>query len=133
MKRSRGIVVLMLAGLWLSAFIGCSQPTPEELASLAAKGYYDHLIRGEYEHFLEGLDERPNIDSADYRSQLLDCYAQFVAQQENDHRGILEVRVSNDKRIQYKNIPMCSWCFAMAIPQTRRLSCQWLSAKGVGG
>ena len=85
MKRSRGIVVLMLAGLWLSAFIGCSQPTPEELASLAAKGYYDHLIRGEYEHFLEGLDERPNIDSADYRSQLLDCYAQFVAQQENDY------------------------------------------------
>ena len=97
MKQSRGIVVLMLAGLWLSAFIGCSQPTPEELASLAAKGYYDHLIRGEYEHFLEGLDERPNIDSADYRSQLLDCYAQFVAQQENDHRGILEVRVSNAK------------------------------------
>ena len=38
------------------ALLGCSQPTPEELASLAAKGYYDHLIHGEYESFLEGLD-----------------------------------------------------------------------------
>lgn len=97
MKQSRAIVALMVGCLWLSAFIGCSQPTPEELASLAAKGYYDHLIRGEYEQFLEGVDQRERMADEDYRSQLLDCYEQFMAQQTTIHRGILEVRVSNAK------------------------------------
>jgi hypothetical protein len=97
MKQFRAIVALMVGCLCLSAIIGCSQPTPEELASLAAKGYYDHLIRGEYEQFLEGVDQRERMADDDYRSQLLDCYEQFMAQQTTAHRGILEVRVSNAK------------------------------------
>ena len=64
---------------------------------MAAKGYYDHLIRGEYEQFLEGVDQRERMADDDYRSQLLDCYEQFMAQQTTAHRGILEVRVSNAK------------------------------------
>ena len=65
------------------------------------KGYYDHLIHGEYEQFYEGLDHRTlsdgttlSTDSA-YRSQMLDNLRQFMAQQEQAHRGVLEVRVSN--------------------------------------
>lgn len=75
---------------------GCSNPSPEELASLAAKGYYNHLINGEYDHFLEGkigVDSIPN----DYRDQLLIAYKQFVALQEKDHHGIREIRISNVK------------------------------------
>ena len=71
----------------------CSSPTREELASLAAKGYYQHLIEGDYEHFLEG---RLMADSlpADYRSQLIDSYTQFIAQQKANRGGINEVRIS---------------------------------------
>ena len=79
----------------------CGGASKEELASLAAKGYYDHLIHGEYEQFYEGLDHRTlsdgttlSTDSA-YRSQMLDNLRQFMAQQEQAHRGVLEVRVSN--------------------------------------
>ena len=36
----------------------CGGPSREELASLAAKGYYEHLIHGEYEQFYEGMDQR---------------------------------------------------------------------------
>ena len=79
----------------------CGSATKEELASLAAKGYYDHLIHGEYEQFYEGLDHRTlsdgttlSTDSA-YRSQMLDNLRQFMAHQEQAHRGVLEVRVSN--------------------------------------
>lgn len=97
MRRPWDIVAMMVGGLWLAAVLSCSQPTPEELASLAAKGYYDHLIHGEYEQFLEGVDQYGNMDQDDYRAQLLDCYQQFMAQQEIAHRGILEVRVSNAK------------------------------------
>ena len=91
------LVLLVMLGLVAS----CASPTKEELASLAAKGYYDHLIHGEYEQFYEGLDHRTlsdgttlSTDSA-YRSQMLDNLRQFMAQQEQAHRGVLEVRVSN--------------------------------------
>ena len=85
----------------LAVLTACGSATKEELASLAAKGYYDHLIHGEYEQFYEGLDHRTlsdgttlSTDSA-YRSQMLDNLRQFMAQQEQAHRGVLEVRVSN--------------------------------------
>lgn len=83
------LLIVMLAA--------CGNASKEELASLAAKGYYDHLIRGEYEQFLEGVDQHERMADDDYRSQLLDCYEQFMAQQTTAHRGILEVRVSNAK------------------------------------
>ena len=73
----------------------CGSPSKEELASLAAKGYYDHLIHGEYEQFYEGMDQREFTSQADFRSQMLDNLRQFMARQEQEHRGILEVRVSN--------------------------------------
>lgn len=85
----------------VAALAACGSATKEELASLAAKGYYDHLIHGEYEQFYEGMDQRTlpdgttlSTDSA-YRSQMLDNLRQFMAQQEQAHRGVLEVRVSN--------------------------------------
>ena len=73
----------------------CGGASKEELASLAAKGYYDHLIHGEYEQFYEGMDQREFTSQADYRSQMLENLRQFMARQEQEHRGILEVRVSN--------------------------------------
>ena len=84
----------------------CSSPTREELASLAAKGYYQHLVDGDYDHFLEG---RVMADSlpADYRSQLNDAYAQFLAQQTKSRGGIREVRVSRaltDSTLNYTSV-----------------------------
>ena len=73
----------------------CGGPSREELASLAAKGYYEHLIHGEYEQFYEGMDQRVLSGEASYRSQMLDNLRQFMARQEQEHRGVLEVRVSN--------------------------------------
>ena len=85
----------------LAVLAACGSATKEELASLAAKSYYDHLIHGEYEQFYEGMAQRtlPDgttlSDEAVYRSQMLDNLRQFMARQAQEHRGILEVRVSN--------------------------------------
>ena len=85
----------------LAVLAACGSATKEELASLAAKGYYDHLIHGEYEQFYEGMDLRTLSDGttlsdeAVYRSQMLDNLRQFMARQAQEHRGVLEVRVSN--------------------------------------
>ena len=98
----------MLAVLVMLAFLAgsCSSPSKEELASLAAKGYYQHLIEGDFEHFLEG---RLMADSlpADYRSQLIDGYSQFLDQQVQARGGIKEVRVSRaytDSTQQYTSV-----------------------------
>jgi len=100
------LCILCLLGT-LVVLGACGSATKEELASLAAKGYYDHLIHGEYEQFYEGMDQRELTSEADYRSQMLDNLRQFMARQEKEHRGILEVRVSNattDTVQQFTNV-----------------------------
>ena len=89
----------------LAIVAACSSPTKEELASLAAKGYYQHLIDGDYDHFLEGREFADSLP-ADYRSQLIDGYSQFMAQQQA-RGGIREVRISRaftDSTQQYTSV-----------------------------
>ena len=82
-------VVLLFAG-------SCAKPTAEELAALAAKGYYDHLMKGEYELFLEGKDGMDSV-ADDYREQMLTMFKQFVVLQDRAHRGVHEVRIVSAK------------------------------------
>ncbi len=99
----RKLAVMVL----LAVLAACGNATKEELAALAAKGYYDHLIHGEYEQFYEGMDQRALSEEPAYRSQMLDNLRQFMARQEQEHRGVLEVRVSNattDTVQQFTNV-----------------------------
>ncbi|MBQ4380384.1 MAG: hypothetical protein II806_03800 [Bacteroidaceae bacterium] len=89
-------VVALLALAFVMLFASCGNATPEEMASLAAKGYYDHLLRGEYQQFLEGKAGSDSLPD-DYREQLLTAYKQFMAQQEKLHHGIREIRIANAK------------------------------------
>ena len=108
--------ILPIAPILLAAFAvltACSSPTPEELAALAAEGYYRHLMAGEYEQFLEG---RAGADSLpdDYREQLLAGYRQFMDQQERAHGGIRDVRISSarhDTLADYTTV-LLVLCFA---------------------
>ena len=96
--------LVLLACLVLGA--ACSSPSKEELASLAAKGYYQHLIEGDYNHFLEGRELADSLPD-DYRSQLIDGYSQFLAQQVKARGGINEVRISRaytDSTLQYTSV-----------------------------
>ena len=102
---ARLIVGAALLTIHYSIFTSCSSPSKEELASLAAKGYYQHLIEGDYAHFLEGREFADCLPD-DYRSQLIDGYSQFMAQQQS-RGGINEVRISRaytDSTQQYTNV-----------------------------
>ncbi|WP_028902453.1 hypothetical protein [Prevotella sp. P6B4] len=98
----RKLICLALIALCV---IACSEPSKEELAALAAKGYYQHLIEGDYAHFVEGrlmADSLPD----DYRAQLVESYKQFIAQQQV-RKGIQEVRISRaftDSTLQYTSV-----------------------------
>ena len=94
------------------ALCACSSPTPEEMASLAAKGYYEHLLKGEYEQFLEGKAGSDSLPEA-YRAQLIAGYKQFVAQQYSLHNGIHDIRVVHARRdtlLNYTNV-FLMFCF----------------------
>lgn len=90
-------VLIGIVGLLGMVWISCGNPTAEEMASLAAKGYYQHLINGEYEQFLQGKDGLDKDSEEQYWSQLVDNCHQFIRQQEQAHRGIHELRVVNAK------------------------------------
>ena len=102
MRRLVYLVLLVVLVQWAA----CSSPTKEEFASLAAKGYYQHLIEGDYDHFLEGRVMADSLPD-DYRSQLIDGYSQFLAQQVKARGGINEVRISRaftDSTQQYTSV-----------------------------
>jgi hypothetical protein len=84
-------------GLAACLLLACGSGTPEEMASLAAKGYYEHLMRGEYRQFLEGKDFQAldTIGTIDRLKEHEINLRQFMAQQEKEHHGIREVRISN--------------------------------------
>lgn len=99
----RKLVYLILIVIVVACSTGVSR---EEQAALAAKGYYTHLVQGEYEQFVEGRFMADSLP-ADYRSQLIDGYKQFVAQQLEARKGIQEVSVSRaytDSLAGYTNV-----------------------------
>lgn len=87
------LLTLVIALLLLCA---CSGTSVEEMASLAAKGYYEHLIQGEYKHFLAGKAGADSLPES-YREQLITGYKQFMIQQEKLHHGIHEIRIVGAK------------------------------------
>lgn len=99
----RKLVYLILIVIVVACSTGVSR---EEQAALAAKGYYTHLVQGEYEQFIEGRFMADSLP-ADYRSQLIEGYKQFVAQQMEARKGIQEVSVSRaytDSLAGYTNV-----------------------------
>ena len=93
----RWLLLPLLFTFYLSFLTSCGSGTPEEMASLAAKGYYEHLMRGEYRQFLEGKDFLPldTIGTINRMEEHEVNLRQFMAQQEKAHHGIREVRISN--------------------------------------
>ncbi|MBM6993155.1 MAG: hypothetical protein I3J02_07825 [Prevotella sp.] len=89
---------LLLAVLAFCALCwACDQgPTPDEVAAQAAKTYYDLLIQGKYDQFVDGRYQ-PDSIPASYREQLLANAKMFVGEQQEAHRGIREVRIANAK------------------------------------
>ena len=97
---------LLFIVLVFLALCACSSPIPEEMASLAARGYYEHLLKGEFDKFLDGKAGSDSLPEA-YREQLIAGFKQFLSQQNNLHNGINEIRVINAKRdtiLNYTNV-----------------------------
>ena len=85
---------LLYIALLAAVVVACSQVNPADKAALAAKQYYDYLLEGKYEAFIEG-HYMPDSIPQSYRQGLVTNAKMFVGQQQREHRGIKETRVVN--------------------------------------
>ncbi len=78
---------------------GCSRQgqSPEEQAGIAAKEYYDRLLAGDIDAFLNG---KADIDSvpADYWSQMYAACEQYKKELDETHGGVAAITVSNARK-----------------------------------
>ncbi len=89
MRKLLYITLLLIA-------VGCGGTDPAEVASAAAKEYYKLLLEGKYDEYVDGF-YRPDSIPGSYRSQLIDNAKMFMAQQKEERRGLLDVRVVSAK------------------------------------
>ena len=74
----------------------CSEKDPSEVAGKTAKQYYDYLLEGKYDAWVDGHYYSDSV-SNEYREQLIVNAKMFMLQQKREHQGIREVRVANCK------------------------------------
>ena len=92
-KLSFFLVFLSLLGM---AACKKEAPDPGQIAATAAKKYYDLLLEGKYEKFVDGMN-MPHKIPDNYHAQLLLNAQMFVEQQNEEHRGIKSVEILNAK------------------------------------
>lgn len=71
-------------------------PDPGYYAGIAAKGYYDMLLEGRYDEFVDGQN-MPHRIPEEYRQQLVLNAKMFVEQQKNEHRGMKAFQILDAK------------------------------------
>lgn len=85
----------ILTALLLAALLhACKEaPKAEEVAAQTAKTYYEMLMHGDYDLFVDGT-YRPDSIPASYREQLVANARMYVGQQQEEHRGLRQVKVA---------------------------------------
>ena len=79
----------------LALLLSCSQGQKADFAAAnAAKGYYDLLLEGKSDRFVDGMNMPERIPDS-YRLQLVANAKMFMGQQQEEHQGIRRVEVVN--------------------------------------
>lgn len=92
-------LVVSLSLAVIGALVSCKEkkgPQEGEIAARTAKIYYDHLLKGQYEQFLEGKN-LPNKVPENYRKQMIEVYKVFVSRQDSLHQGVDSVTINDAK------------------------------------
>lgn len=89
---------ILLFLLSVMSLFSCKEKTPDPgyYAGIAAKGYYDMLLEGRYDEFVEGQNMPHRIPEG-YRQQLVLNAKMFVEQQKNEHRGMKAFQILDAK------------------------------------
>ena len=92
MRRTTCIIQIAIC---LLVIIGCHKPTPHEAVRSAAEKYYGYLIEGNVDEYVAAIHDYDEFPE-EYRSQLRDMIAQYLANEEKSHGGLIAARALND-------------------------------------
>ena len=88
---------ILYIAIALFALASCSKSAselkPDEMASRAAKLYYENLLHGKCEAYIDGF-YRPDSIPESYREQLIVSAKQYVGQMKKDHQGLVSVETA---------------------------------------
>lgn len=77
--------------------VACSeQPKAEDVAGQTAKTYFEMLLRGEYDMYVDGT-YRPDSIPDGYRKQLVANAKMYVGQLKEQHQGVKQVKVMSSR------------------------------------
>lgn len=78
---------------WAFCLVACKKEVhPEQIAAQAAKVYYDNLIQGNVEQFVDGSAQIDSIP-ADYRQSQIDGVKMYLGQIKEAHGGLSHVDI----------------------------------------
>ena len=86
-------IVLLGVVIYLIGVAACSSKVnQEERAMTTAQKYYEQLVAGNYEGFVEGTMISQDTLPADYKEQLVLNAKMYVERMQNEHQGIRSVK-----------------------------------------
>lgn len=90
MKRLLPLVLIFLFGC-----ISCRRSADDSAVQKAALTYYNYLIEGQYEQYVNGIAYSDSMTSA-YKNQMMDLMAQYINREKQSRGGLTSVRVLGD-------------------------------------
>jgi hypothetical protein len=93
MKRK---LILAATTLLLFAACGKSQIDPSGVMGNVAKAYYDYLIEGKYDAYVDGFYQPDSIPGS-YREQLITNAKMFTGLMNEQHKGLKSVSIASAK------------------------------------
>ena len=100
MRKTIGTLIATLLLFVLSCGIN---PTKEQLAAMAAQGYYQHLQQGDIDNYLAGTAGYDSLPEG-YKAELKVNMKMFLARQKAEHGDIIAVETSNAKADSTLNV-----------------------------
>jgi hypothetical protein len=129
-KSARYLSVLVVVVVSVLA-VACKRTIhPEQVAAKAAQTYYEELLHGHYDQFVDGHYQSDSIPGS-YREQLIANAKMFVGQQNEDRRGIKQVRVVNAAVDTLHHVGTVYLVFAYGDSTTDEVAVPMIYRKGV--
>lgn len=124
------ILMLLIGGCVLCWGCGEKGPGPGEVAAQTAKVYYEYLLQGKYDQFVDGRYQPDSIPDT-YREQLITNARMFAGQMNDEHQGLKAVHVANGEADTARHVANAFLVFTYGDKTTEEVVVPMVEREGV--